>query len=335
MGFKITSFNHSIFIGTICHTNTLKDVTGNFAYKTKFHFCLLSRMSLTSTTGWFIARERERASERSVQSTAALWNCTVQSKAEATLDPRRVAEGPAQLCATGLNARSQRHKYARLCAPDIWKCKDRRCKMISRLFPSQCYAEWETLVTVDSKLNQYCSSCVNESELKNLLACTTPQGVRIIIYRVSASLAQTLMCSDLFVQCGLVNVTVRPKGFLMLLPEMFYKNDPVQADECVAKSYIHTSGCCASDVGTGCFVTKGQKLATQYSYHTLTAHVMATTSTSSIEKSINLLTHATLCKFTHNARLTRNKMCKHMWTIVITVTLDTKTKQVQIQKETK
>lgn len=92
-------------------------------------------------------------------------------------------------------------------------------------------------------------------------------------------------------------MTVKPKGFLMLLPQMFYKKDPLQADECVAKPYIHTSSCCASDVGTG-FLTKGQKLATQSSYHTLTACVVETTSTSSIEKPIDLLTHVTLCKFT-------------------------------------
>lgn len=80
--------------------------------------------------------------------------------------------------------------------------------MISRLLPSQCYVRWETSVTVGSKLNQCCSSCTNESELKNLLARTMPRHVRITICRVSASLVQTLMCSDLFMGCGLVNYRV-------------------------------------------------------------------------------------------------------------------------------
>lgn len=117
------------------HTERQKQVTLRTKKKKKLVILFVSRLSSTSTTRCFIARERKRKGSSRLQ---PLRNCTdrsrlavptfavstaatsrTRSRQKPKLHPRRVAEGLAQLRAAGLNARSQRRKHARLCAPDI------------------------------------------------------------------------------------------------------------------------------------------------------------------------------------------------------------------------
>lgn len=132
------------------HTERQKQVTLRTKKKKKLVILFVSRLSSTSTTRCFIARERKRKGSSRLQ---PLRNCTdrsrlavptfavstaatsrTRSRQKPKLHPRRVAEGPAQLRAAGLNARSQRRKHARLCAPDIWKCGGRRRETFATLF---------------------------------------------------------------------------------------------------------------------------------------------------------------------------------------------------------